>query len=199
MFMQNQGLINMDGLAAPLELMNMIDEQIADVTRTLSCFEFMKQLDRGQIPTGPESSIKWKSMGNYIAPLIWLATMIVRGAIVDDLGKMFAHIVPFGEFGQVDWTEFRTLWPEGRVLTKNPKAGLIEQRGPGESQACCFWLPHNMGTVEDLFTVYAAFDLQFGALESLFWHYFKLPRGRDTPPHMNPAAFLQEHVMELEF
>jgi hypothetical protein len=36
----------------------MVDVQIADITRTLSCFDFMKQLDRGQIPAGPESSIK---------------------------------------------------------------------------------------------------------------------------------------------
>jgi hypothetical protein len=122
----------------------------------------------------------------YPTPWHWLANMIFRGALTDDLHLILDGIM---ELGNIDMGRVAVLWPKGRRLISDPEANLHPRRTPGESQTFAFWLPHGLGSDYEIPEVCRRFHKDFTAIENVFFGYFKLPIRADLPPERLPCSF----------
>ena len=107
----------------------------------------------------------------YIAPLTWLACMIVRGSIIDSLDPIMEFVARKGTFDNFNIDEYRKSWPVGSKLQRNSTAQAILLR----KQGCIgFYLPMGLKAPFTSDDVYEVVDNQIQKLEALFTSYFRL-------------------------
>ncbi|PVH79584.1 hypothetical protein DL98DRAFT_532834 [Cadophora sp. DSE1049] len=139
MFLQDQCLVTMKGFEKPMNLNSLPDDEIREVSDALSCFELLS--DTKEYPFMTYCTF------NYLTPIIWLSTLMVRGAIVKDLWCMLERMSCFGKLGALDVERLRRVWPEHRMIKVNEEAGLVSPLVTGKSTAFSFWLPHSLETI----------------------------------------------------
>ncbi|KAL2061614.1 hypothetical protein VTL71DRAFT_6991 [Oculimacula yallundae] len=149
-----------------MQIYNPIHQEIRDVSLALGCFDLFS--GETEYPFNTFAGI------SYLPPVKWLATVIVRGALVRDLWYLLDRMNSYNELGALDLERLQDMWPEGRMIEVDATAGRVP---PLEvSPAFCFWLPHSLGKIADLMQIYKYFDEErFAPFEELFFNYFKLP------------------------
>jgi hypothetical protein len=109
---------------------------------------------------------------SYVVPQLWLACMIVRGALAP-LDTIVQFIAERGTLGLFDAEAFRKCWPENKELEIDPMAMAMI---PARSQAFIgLHLPMGMGLPLKLEDVYFTIDEPLRRCEELFAKYFKIP------------------------
>ena len=115
---------------------------------------------------------------SYIVPELWLACMIVRGALVP-LETIFEFIAKRGTLGSFDVRIFRECWPEERTLEIDPMAMALI---PAQPQGFIgLHLPMGVSLPLKLEDVYYAIDEPLRRCEELFAKYFKIPETAFVP------------------
>lgn len=128
----------------------------------------------------------------YQEPNNWLALMIVRGTLINDLHYILQRIamlddVSLGNRPLINRTELLEIWPISRPLHRNPTACSIEPRGPGQSPTFCFWLPIGIA-VNSIDEIYHRFDNEvFFKVEELAFNYFRIACPDNAPYKHQPA------------
>ena len=108
----------------------------------------------------------------YVVPELWLACMIVRGALAP-LESIFNFIAERQTLGRFDVEMFRESWPEGKVLDTDPIAMAMV---PAGAQGFIgLHLPMGMGLPLKLEDVYFEIDEPLRRCEELCAKYFKIP------------------------
>lgn len=195
MFLEDQCLVSARGLQEPMELVTCADDEVRDVINALSSFELIQKLENNKFdfPTFFYAS-------GYLQPSQWLATLIVRGAIVKDFWAIIDRISSFGEFGELDESILRKYWKENRPIKVNPEAGLVQRKPFGQSPILCFWLPYSMGPIINFQDLYRRFDVEnFIPIEDLFFKYFSLPVSPSLPYEELPPSFIVNQMKDREF
>ena len=174
MMLQEHRFVKFDALAKPADLRLNTDE-VWDVMLALNTFEFF-------VKTKP---LKGASHPFYEEPVMWLATMIVRGAIVEDLDIITNFIWFSGILGAFDPEAYRSYWPAGRRLKVDPEVLTVM-----ETPRCfvAFILPVGMGKHVNRLSVYERVNEAVEQTESLSQNYFRL-----TPDQFHPAKWIS-HV-----
>ena len=108
----------------------------------------------------------------YNVPELWLACMIVRGALTS-LEAIFQFIAKRGTLGYFDVEKFSECWPEGRILEKDSMALVMSPAGPPGFIG--LHLPMGMGLPMKLEDVYYEIDEPLRRCEELFAKYFVIP------------------------
>lgn len=114
---------------------------------------------------------------DYSSPLIWLATMIVRSTLVDQLESIVEHLHTKGHLGTFSPDTFRAEWHEGRKLARRPEAGTLDPNIPfkdRKTQGYVAWvLPMGFEDVPSREEVYSYFNEPFEAFETFALTFFK--------------------------
>ncbi|KAL2061628.1 hypothetical protein VTL71DRAFT_7005 [Oculimacula yallundae] len=168
MFLYENNLVSLKGLEDKISLNTnwKEEDEVRDVFFALGCFEFLE--GRTEYPFDHHAGMA------YAPPDIWLATVIVRGAIVKDLWYLIFRIRRLGELGDLDAERLRDVWEQGRLIEVNAQASLAEPSSVF-APAFCFWLPDSMGKGVDVQQVYEYFYTdRMESFEKLFLGYFKL-------------------------
>ncbi|KAL2067242.1 hypothetical protein VTL71DRAFT_1666 [Oculimacula yallundae] len=189
LFLQDQRLITTKGLEEPMSVNSAGNDEIRELAMALGCFELF--LGRTEYPFRT-----YAAMG-YAEPVFWLATAIVRGALVPELWCLIDRMSCYEELGKLDLEHLRDFWPEGRRIKVDPNAGLVP---PFEvSPAFCFWLPHSMGEITDLMQIYKYFDTErFAPFEELFFNYFKLPMDGSGVRERQCSSYIKTEVLTID-
>jgi len=195
MHLNSSRLVTLEGLQQPMNSSQSHDDDVRNVARALCCFDKVDKVGDGRWWREMWGGVNtfFNSMEGYIAPINWLATLIVRGAVVTDLHAILGNIEVFGEFGILDWEELQVFWPKDRKLEWNPGADIVEPRtGNRDSPVVAFWLPYNIDERVSVEAIYKAFDEEiFIPLEDLFFRFFGLAIDPSLPNEMRPALLLQ--------
>ena len=176
MMLQEHSFVKIDALANPADL-RLHTVEVWDVMLALNTFDFF-------VKTKP---LKGALYPFYEEPVMWLATMIVRGAIVEDLDIITNFIWFSGVLGAFDPEAYRSYWPAGRRLKVDPEALTVM-----ETPRCfvAFILPVGMGKHVDRLSIYEHVNEAVEQTESLFQNYFRL-----TPDQFRPAKWISHfHV-----
>jgi len=204
MDLNRSGVVSLEGLEKPMKLWRITDKTVKKVRGALFNFERICEI-------GPNWITKFPHFGDlngwfsdeigYAAPMCWLATVIVRGALTTDLDVIMHRIEEFGEFGALNRQKLERYIekyrPEVKGIVRNPNANLSSgDLEPGkrhhDSLVMAFWLPYDMGlniTAED---ACRAFDDEvFIPLEDLCFRFFGLPKDLNLAPEMLPASLLR--------
>ncbi|KAK0117820.1 hypothetical protein ONS95_012145 [Cadophora gregata] len=191
MFLQDHCFVTMKGLEKPMNLSSLQDDEIREVSDALSCFELLS--DRNEY-----SFITYCTF-NYLPPIIWLSTLIVRGALVRDLWTLFDRMSCMGELGPLDIERLPKVWPETRMIKVDEQAGLVNPLATGNGQPFSFWLPHSMGKNIDLHQVYKYFDADnFMAFEKLYFNYFRLPVDDPKSRERQCSCYIAQQLTSME-
>lgn len=176
-FMQlcEAGLVTFGGVKVPYHLQSSKDQDVCLLQAALGCFEEVRKITRDW-----EEHVDFQAflqpLDGYQTPSVWLATMIVRGAITQDFSQLMNKIEELGHFGRLDRVALEEFWPRDKHLVRNQKSGIIQPlTGNRDSPVVAFWLPHSMGEDINGEGLYKAFvtDL-FEPLENLAVRSFNL-------------------------
>ncbi|CZR64013.1 uncharacterized protein PAC_13910 [Phialocephala subalpina] len=190
MFLQEQGLVTMEGLKEPMTLINCAHDEIRLVINALDCFRFFNRMDKPKSYVWPEDF----AFSGYMAVRIWLATVVVRGALTTDMHSLINLLSTFDGLGSLNREELRELWPATRKLQVGKSAGFIPALKPGRAQSFCFFLPLTTRQIGDIDEVCRSFDSHFVPLEKLFFNVFKLKVRDDLPNEELPAGYFLERA-----
>ena len=163
-----RGCLDPNCLRLPLS-MYQIPNAVADLAGLLGCFEGPHQ----EQSMDPKPFLFYST--EFEGPLVWLATMILRGCA--DMGKLFDTIILCGFLGPLNEEAFEQ-WKTNTTEKKfqiNPQEGAVPRRGKNEFG---FWLPHGLGEVdENTFASRLRSDLNtFDRIEKVFRDWFQIPR-----------------------
>jgi hypothetical protein len=195
--LQDLIFITMDGVSEPMGLVEWDqNSDILAVAHALACFEFFRTASDGTLAKSYGVNPMVHPSGGYTQVLIWLATLIVRGAVVTDLRTILSWMSCFGELGELDEDALNKCWPEGRKLRVNSKAGQQPQRAVN---VFCFWLPHGEGPTITLEWMRKKFEMHLQQFESLFFRYFKLEENSDMPAELLSASYLAANITDRRY
>ena len=140
------------------------DETVSALYRALSrSFEYGRNLNHPPI---------FADCFYYAIPGLWLATMIVRSAMVP-LDIIVSFIAQRGYFGTFDAEMFSKCWPEGKELEINLKAQVRVPSGP--QGFIGLHLPMGMEFPCKMEDIYYTIDEPLRQCEEVFARYFKIP------------------------
>jgi hypothetical protein len=108
----------------------------------------------------------------YAVPGLWLATMIVRNAVVP-LNMIVDFIDHRGYFGTFDADMFSKCWPERKELETNPNAQTRIPSGP--QGFIGLHLPMGMEFPCKMEDIYYTIDEPLRRCEEVFARYFRIP------------------------
>jgi hypothetical protein len=141
------------------------DQEVWDVNLGLSTsFEFGHEMSNPPIESFCSIS--------YVVPELWLACMIVRGALAP-LASIFEFIAKRRALGSFDVARFRLCWPEERTLKIDPMALAMIPAGP--QGFIGLHLPMGMGLPSKLEDIYYEIDEPLRRCEELFAKSFRIP------------------------
>lgn len=180
-----RGLEEPVGLESPFRVHIPIHADVWGVAQTLYCFGFKESLGPHKLRFAAWFHEHW-----YGSPFLWLATMIVRGALTEDFCVILARIGSLNELGELDIRNVECWWPRGRRLVADRNANIVERRPEGQAQAFGFWFPHGLGPDYEIPDVCRNFHKEFGRVEKLFFNHFKLETQKDLPPEYLPCNYL---------
>ena len=169
MFLQEQCLVTTKGLEKPMNLYSLPDDEIREVADALCCFDLLS--------AEKECPFLTYCTFNHLSTIIWLSTLIVRGAIEKSLWCLFERLSYSGELGTLNVERLRRVWPENRIVRVSEKSGppLVVK---GKLTPFAFWLPHSLGNNLDLHQAYKHFEADnFVPFEELYNRYIGLPDG----------------------
>lgn len=112
---------------------------------------------------------------HYALPEIWLACMIVRGAIAP-LQSIASFIAASRTLGTFDERVFRKWWPDGKEFEVNPIAQAVVPSSAGNGFVSIgMHLPMGIEFPCKLEDIYYAFDEPLRVCEEMFVRYFRVP------------------------
>lgn len=153
-------LVATAGLEEPMNMVSPTDDEVRELGVALRYFEVCDTYT-----TFPYDTFY---MYGYRPALVWLAALIVRGAVVRDLYVLIECMRCDSEVGSLDEDELSQVWPEDRWIVVNQMAQPMEPLVPGRWPMFCFWLPHSLGENVELLEVCRLFDREkFVPFESL--------------------------------
>ncbi|PMD35137.1 hypothetical protein L207DRAFT_637535 [Hyaloscypha variabilis F] len=199
MFLNDLCLVSFEGLRTPMQLAYASqDDDIRLVMGVLLCFEGIQKFTRHWKVTFSGLEMFLVGPDGYTTPLLWLATLIVRGAIVEDLYALMARIEVLGEFGKFNGDKAMQIWPRTRKLVQNIYAGLcLPKSGKNDLPVVAFWLPHNFGQVIKVEALYENFDERvYIRLEDIFFRFFGLENDPTLPNEWLSAKFLKQELTD---
>ncbi|KAI9055695.1 hypothetical protein LZ554_000638 [Drepanopeziza brunnea f. sp. 'monogermtubi'] len=200
-------LVTLEGLHYPMKLESITDPDVRSVIGVLGCFEKVRLITWdwkkffGPDIAGFEACLP--SLDGYLPPVYWLATLIVRGTVVENLNFIMNRIELIGELGKLDRIEMMKFWPTTRKLVRNLNAGIKPpERNVKDSHLLAFWLPRSMGPSVTIENIYEEFDAKvFIPLESLCFEFFGLETNTELANEKLSAGALKEVLTDgtMEF
>lgn len=190
-----------------MSLWQIDDQAVKSVWGALSYFERMREIGSYWTEHFPdlETLDPWFTpLQGLPSPNKWLATLIVRGALVTDVRIVMEKIEDIGEFGSLNGQGLEKYiekrFPETKKfeLVRDPTANLScrdlePDKRDYNSPVVAFWLPYDLGpniTAEDAYKDFD--DKVFIPLEDLFFRFFGLAKNLKRPNEMLPASLLQQ-------
>ena len=111
----------------------------------------------------------------FSGPLVWLATMILRGCA--DIGNLFETITRCEFLGGLNDEAFEhwKTYTTQKHFQINPEEGTVPRRGKNEYR---FWLSHELGGIDEItFASSLRADLDtFNRIERIFRDWYAIPR-----------------------
>jgi hypothetical protein len=176
----------------------MLDNDIHMLMGVLNCFSETRKFTQDWQDNFSSFEMFLVGLDGYTSPLLWLATLIVRGAVVTNLHFLLDRIEIFGEFGRLDRDKVVRIWPPSRKLVQNHGAGCCQAlTGNHDWPVVAFWLPHHLGRHITVEMLYENFDEKvFIRLEDIFFRFFGLRNDSNLPNEMLSAKFLKEMLTD---
>jgi len=199
LYLNDLCLVTFEGLQSPIALDGRNDDKdIASLVAVLGCFSEIKKYAGRDWADSFGFDTFFEEVPGYTTPLWWLATLIVRGAVVKDFDLILERIEGLAEFGSLDRQKAERLWPKEKKLVRNLSAGLAKpSTGNRDSSVVAFWLPHNLGPELTLEIIYQSFDRKhFIPMEQLFFRFFNIPEDETSPHEQLSASFLEKMIGE---
>jgi hypothetical protein len=200
MFLTDICLVTFEGLKEPMDPSYSSDLDVQLVAASLGCFENIRKMENDWEETF-NFNVFFNSMTGYRTPANWLATLIVRGAVVQDLHGIMDKIELLGEFGVLGREKLQKLWSKNKKLVRNHRAGAIKPPAVNQSPVVAFWLPYNLGEKISMEEIYKAFDEDFFIpFEDLFFRFFSLPNDPNLKNELRSAKALSREIKDgMEF
>jgi hypothetical protein len=165
-----RGLISSRGLAYRVRFYGEDVECLSVIIRLLKSFEFFWH---------DEPSVDQLSgRVGYDFAVVWLASMIVRGAAIRDLERIMRRVQGLGTLGSYSHSHFLDMSGNPPVRGELRSAPAVAE----QVDKICFWLPEGLDGVIDVRMMYEDFEREFNLFDGLYMRYFGYSL-MDDPPH----------------